>query len=298
MSDPILEINVAGWVASAKADPVAYQQRQTVEITLNAIARTAPLRGKMFLKGGILMGLAYDSPRQTADIDLTTALEVEGSVGDAVRKLLDSEFPRAAAELGYADLIVKTHSVKHLPKGKFPNANFPALKLKIASAKRRTPQERALRRGKASDVMIDVDISFNEPLPQIQVLKLTGGQELHAYGLADLIAEKFRAMLQQVPRHRNRPQDVYDLDRLIARNEIANALQAQILDALVVKCQARQLEPTRASLDDPEIKRRAGAAWRSLELELGEVPDFEGCFARVAEFYRNLPWSAASPERV
>lgn len=27
-----------------------------------------------------------------------------------------------------------------------------------------------------------------------------------------------------------------------------------------------------------------------MELELGEVPDFEGCFMRVSAFYRNLPW--------
>ena len=130
----------------------------------------------MFLKGGILMGLAYDSPRQTTDIDLTTALAVEGGVGDEVRKLLDSEFPRAAAALGYADLILKTHSVKLLPKGKFPDAKYPALKLKIASAKRGTTQEKTLQEGKIP-VVIDVDISFNEPLPRIQVLELTGGQE-------------------------------------------------------------------------------------------------------------------------
>ena len=292
MSDPIFKVNVAEWVERAKADPVAYQQRQTVEITLNVIARTAPLKGKMFLKGGILMGLAYDSPRQTVDIDLTTTLAVEGGVGDKVRKLLDLEFPRAAAALGYADLIVKTHSVKPQPKTIFKTADFPALKLKIASAKRGTPQEKAIREGKAPDVMIDVDISFNEPLLQIQVLELTGGQELLAYGLGDLIAEKYRAILQQVPRNRYRRQDAYDLDRLIAHNEIDDALQAQILDALVAKCQARQLKPTRASLDDPEIKKRAGAGWRSMELELGEVPDFEVCFARVAECYRNLPWGA------
>ena len=198
MSDPIVNVNVAEWVERARADPVAYQQRQTVEITLNAIARTAPLKVEMFLKGGILMGLAYDSPRQTTDIDLTTALAVEGGVGDEVRKLLDSEFPRAAAALGYADLILKTHSAKLLPKGKFPDAKYPALKLKIASAKRGTTQEKTLQEGKIP-VAIDVDISFNEPLPQIQVLELTGGQELRAYGLVDLIAEKYRAMLQQVP---------------------------------------------------------------------------------------------------
>lgn len=296
MSDPNVSVNVAEWVERAKANPVAYQQRQTVEITLNAIAMTAGLKTRMFLKGGILMGLAYDSPRQTTDIDLTTALAVGGGVGDEVRKLLDSEFPRAAAALGYADLILKTHSVKLLPKGKFPNTKYSALKLKIASAKRGTTQEKTLQEGK-TPVVIDVDISFNEPLLQIQVLELTGGQELRAYGLVDLIAEKYRAMLQQVLRHRNRPQDVYDLDRLIVRNEIGGALHAQILDALVAKCRAREIEPTHASLDDPEIKTRAGADWRSMDLELGELPDFEGCYTRVSEFYRNLPWSIIEDHR-
>ena len=291
MSDPIFTVNVAEWVDSVKADPIAYQQRQTVEMTLNAIAMATALKEKMFLKGGILMGLAYDSPRQTTDIVLTTALAVEGGVGDKVRKLLDPTFPRAIAALGYADLIVTTHSVKPQPKKFFLDAQFPALKLKIASAKRGTPQEKAIREGKAPDVMIDVDISFNEPWPQIQVLELTGGQELLAYGLADLVAEKYRALLQQVPRNRYRRQDVYDLDRLIARNEIDDALQAQTLDALVVKCKARQIEPTHASLDAPEIKKRAGANWRSMGLELGELPDFEDCFTRVSEFYRSLPWS-------
>ena len=94
--------------------------------------------------------------------------------------------------------------MKTQPKAIFPDAKFPALKLKIASAKRGTAQERALQNGKAP-VVIDADISFNEPMLQIQVLELTGGQELFAYGLVDLIAEKYRAILQQVPRNRYRP---------------------------------------------------------------------------------------------
>ena len=209
----------------------------------------------MFLKGGILMGLAYDSPRQTADIDFTTTLAHVGDAGDMVRMQLDSMFPRAAATLGYADLVVKTHSVKKLPKA-IPNAAFPALKLKIGSARRDTAQERALQTGQAS-VVIDTDISFNEPVLQTQVLVLTGGRELLAYSLVDLMAEKYRAILQQVTRKRNRRQDVYDLDWLIVYNEIDEGLQKQILTTLGVKCQERQIEPTRASLDDPEVKRRA-----------------------------------------
>ena len=32
------------------------------------------------------------------------------------------------------------------------------------------------------------------------------------------------------------------------------------------------------------------AEWGTKKLELGEVPNFEDCHARVAEFYRNLAW--------
>ena len=292
MPEPNLKIDVAKWVENAKADPVAYQQRQTVEIVLNAIAITTPLNAKMFLKGGILMGLAYDSPRQTTDIDMSTSFMVGSEIGDRVKTLLDSAFPRAAAALGYADLVLKTHSVKKMPKKTiFEKADFPALKLKIAYAKRGTRQEKALREGKSPGV-IDLDISFNETLRQIRVLELTGGQKLRAYGLVDLIAEKYRAMLQQVPRRRNRRQDVYDLDLLIRTHEFDDILRAQILDVFIAKCRSRHIEPTRSSLDDPEVKRRSRAEWQTMELELGEVPNFESCFARVSEFYQNLPWKS------
>ena len=293
MLDPF-KIDVAAWVESARANPVLYQQRQTIEITLHAIARTAPLHTKMCLKGGILMGLVHGSPRQTTDIDLTAVgLQVEDGVGDEIRRLLDSAFPAAAAALGYPDLVIKTHSVKKRPKEAiFKTADFPALQLKIASARRGTPQEKALRSGKPAGVLVGVDISFNEPLSEIQVLKMTGGRELLAYSLVDLIAEKYRAMIQQVTRRRQRRQDAYDLDRLIMRNEVDEECRSQILKVFVTKCGARKLDPTRASLDDPEIKKRSGADWDTMKLELGDLPEFEGCFARVREFYRNLPWDS------
>ena len=187
------------------------------------------------------MGLVHGSPRQTTDIDLTAVgLQVEDGVGDEIRRLLDSAFPAAAAVLGYPDLVIKTHSVKKRPKGIFKTADFPALQLKIASARRGTPQEKDLRSGKPAGVLIGVDISFNEPLSEIQVLEMTGGRELLAYSLVDLIAEKYRAMLQQVTRRRQRRQDAYDLDRLIMRNEVDEECRSQILKVFVTKCGARK----------------------------------------------------------
>ena len=294
MSDSVIEveIDVAAWVARARADPVAWRRRQTIEITLNAIAMTARLNASMFLKGGILMGLAYDSPRQTADIDLTTDMAAENDVGERIREFLDAAFPRAAAALGYDRLTVRIHSLKLMPNGKFDTAEAPALKLKVAYAPRGTRQEAALRSGSSPSV-IDLDVSFNEPMRHTRILRLAGGRKLRAYGIVDLVSEKYRAMLQQPSRKRNRRQDVYDLDLLIAGGAVDDAPRPRILDALVEKCRARRIEPSRGALDDPEIKRRAGVGWQSMELELDEVPEFEACYERVAGFYRDLPWDRA-----
>ena len=290
MSDTVLRVDVAEWVERVRSDPVAYQQRQTTEIVLNAVAMLGPLGARMVLKGGILVGLAYNSPRQTTDIDLTADFPVNSPIRDKVRDLLRSAFPRVATSLGYPDLVLGIHSIQYLPKGLFATAKFPALKLKVASARRGTASEEALQEGKPTNCVIDVDISFNEPMHEIQVLELTGGQELLAYSLVELIAEKLRAVLQQVGRRRNRRQDVYDLDRLIGEQQIDDDLCAQILEVFVEKCRSRGIEPSRASLDDPEVKRRSAAEWDTMKLELGEVPNFEDCYARVAEFYRSLPW--------
>lgn len=290
MPDAPLKIKVAEWVSRAEADPTAYQLRQTVEVTLNAIAITVPLNARMFLKGGILMGLAYNSPRQTLDIDMTTNFTSDDNVDREILEQLNSALPRAAAALGYANLLVKASSVKRYPSDTvFKTAEFPALKLKIVSARRKTKQEIAFHKGKAPCV-IDLDISYNEPLKQIQVLELTGGQELLAYSLVDLTAEKYRAMLQQEPRNRYRRQDVYDLDLLITENQIDDDCREQVLDAFIEKSQSRHLEPTQDSLDEPAVKERASAEWETMALELGDLPDFEDCFTRVLEFYRNLPW--------
>ncbi|MCY3629527.1 MAG: nucleotidyl transferase AbiEii/AbiGii toxin family protein, partial [Bacteroidetes bacterium] len=67
MSKHLLEVNVAAWAKEAREDPVVYQQRQTIDVVLNTIAITVPLSTKMFLKGGLLMGLVYSSPRQSID---------------------------------------------------------------------------------------------------------------------------------------------------------------------------------------------------------------------------------------
>ena len=226
---------------------------------------TVPLNTNLVLKGGILLGLAYGSPRQTTDIDLTAAFAADRDIGHRIGELLNTAFPRAAASLGYADLVVRTQSASRRPKHNFVQAEFPALKLKIAYVRPR--HERAEGAKRRNSLKRDRSrYLIHEPLNHLQLLQLTGGQELFAYGLVELVAEKYRALLQQVPRNRYRRQDVYDLDVLIPDILADGIAPRDILEALREKCYARDVDPDRQSLDNTAVKNRAGRDWNTMEL--------------------------------
>lgn len=113
---------------------------------------------------------------------------------------------------------------------------------------------------------------------------------VRAYGLNDLIAEKFRSLLQQVSINRFRRQDVYDLNLLLA-GERDRADPAAILNSLKEKAGSRGIEVRPESLDDPEVKRRAKEECHTLADEVaGRLPDFDAAYAHLIGFYRSLPW--------
>lgn len=286
-----ITVNIAEWVDRAKADPLAYVERQATEVFLAALAMAEPYAHQVFLKGGILMGVVYGSPRQTGDIDFTTIIDPEPGIAERLAEALNANFPRAAAELGYPDLLCNVQSWRYFPKGEdFPKNDGPAVKLGIGYARRGSKQEPHWARGKAPD-KLEVDISFKEPVGAIQVVRLAETNfRVKAYSLLDLMAEKLRALLQQEGRNRFRRQDIYDLDALLQRFSLDDEEKQRLLDLLQTKCTARGVTASAEALSQPEIVRRARSEWHTLALEIGEVPDFDACFARVDVFYRSLPW--------
>ncbi|MCB9958933.1 MAG: nucleotidyl transferase AbiEii/AbiGii toxin family protein [Rhodospirillaceae bacterium] len=292
--DPnVLFVDIAEWVERARTDQVAYLERQATEVVLAAIGMTAALKNRVFLKGGILMGVAYHSLRQTADVDFTTTLPANQDSFVEISNGLATSLPRAAAELGYPDLVCQVQSHKFYPTPEtFDCARGPALRVKIAYARRGSSQAQKIPNGNCPDVL-SIDISFREPVGAIQILKLgQASGQIAAYSLADLLAEKLRALLQQPIRKRNRRQDIYDIASLIGRFPIGKPERSQIHKLLLRKCAARDLTPTATSLSESEVRERAGRDWHTLRLEIGEVPDFDACFARVEEFYKSLPWGS------
>lgn len=225
-------------------------------------------------------------------MDLTARFPANDSTAKEVWAALDSALDQARVYLGYDRLHARVQSVRELPRQHYPNAEFPALKIKIGYAQD-TGQIKRLNEGKASNV-VQIDISFNEPMQHVQVLDLDGGQSLYAYGYIDLVAEKYRAMLQQPVRNRARRQDAYDLHHLITSGALNEVDKDTLHAALIKKCLPHGITPARDSLDDPAVRERSARDWGTLALEIGsaELPAFEVCYETATAFYKELPWSS------
>lgn len=286
----IVDVDVRAWVEAAKTDQVRYRDRQVTEIVLAAIGVAPNLKRALVLKGGAVMALAFKSERVTGDVDFSADADPE-VFADLVVKELNALLPKTAITLGYIDLLCRVQSVKKMPKAKnFEEHDFPALLVRIGSAVRGTGEEKRLDIGQATRVL-DMEISFRDQVYAFQELTLTdAGVAVRAFTLHELIAEKFRALLQQPIRNRYRRQDVYDIAFLVETNQLSDEDRAHILTTLIEKCRTRNIDPSITSIDDPEIAKRAEADWNTLRLELSDLPPFEDRFAIVRELYVSLPW--------
>ena len=287
-------VDIKSWIDRARRDPVAYVERQATEIVLSAIGGLPGYGSRIFLKGGILMALVYQSPRGTADMDFTTDLTASPDLPEKLRESINKELPRAAARLGFPDLVLRVQTVKEQPRPfKTADLRFPALDVTIAYAKRGSRGERHVTGGHGSNI-VELEVSFNEPIHAIEIVRFGAqGPSFSAYALTDLIAEKFRALLQQVLRNRYRRQDVYDIAFLAERFPPDEGERAAILESFRDKCAARGIAPTVDSISNPEVSARARAEWETLRQEIGELPDFVECFQKVEALYRSLPWAAS-----
>ena len=286
----IVDVDVRAWVEAARADPTRYRDRQVTEIVLTAIGLAPSLHANLVLKGGAAMALAFKSIRVTGDVDVTSMVE-PADLAEKLTPELNDLLPRTAIKLGYLDLLCQVQSVKKMPRAEtFEDHDFPALRVRIGSAKRGTSEAAKLAEGKASRVL-DVEISFRDHVYTFQELNLKGaGVAVRTFTIHELVAEKLRALLQQPVRKRNRRQDVYDIAFLIDGHDFDDDDKTIILATLIEKCRSRGIDARQNSMDDPEIKQRAQADWDTLALEIGDLPPFDERFALMRDLYISLPW--------
>ncbi|MCA6573918.1 MAG: nucleotidyl transferase AbiEii/AbiGii toxin family protein [Pseudanabaena sp.] len=281
--------DIKDWVEEASTTSNK-EFRQAVHTILSSIASDSDLKANMILKGGILLAIRYKSHRFTTDIDFSTEKPRGGEITeDGVRKSLDSSLAQMVEELDY-DLDCRVQSSKLQPRD--VKSTYPSIKMKVGYAYKGTPQHKRLLSLQSPNT-ISIDYSLNEATPNIEDLKLNLEEGILAYSLTDLIAEKYRSLLQQVSRNRNRRQDVYDINLLVERfGDINDFERSKILNSLIIKSKAREISPDINSFEDPDLKSRAQKDYHTLKDEIeSELPDFDDLFQKVSDFYRSLPWS-------
>lgn len=286
-----LDLPIDAWVAEVKSDPIAHRNRQVTHILLAAIGMTKGLHDTMVLKGGTLMMLAFGSPRGTQDVDFSVSATPEPFT-EQLSTTLDPALQRAAAQLGYLDIVCRVQKLKKMPRpATFENDIGAALKITIGHARRDTNEETRLAARQAPRAL-QVDLSFNEPMLHSTHAQLgRPAVTIRAYTPEDVIGEKLRALIQQPIRNRQRRQDVYDIAWLLEAHDPDALTRQRIFESMIGKAEARDLTLSVDSFDDPEIKRRAEMDWNTLQLEIGDLPPFESLFERVRAFYRSLPWN-------
>ena len=269
--------------------------RRVVHIILNAISSHHEFQPEMIMKGGILMAIAYHSGRFTKDIDFSTPKHYyEFQKGQAVFiENLNSAIKLGAEETNYG--IACSIQSSEIRPG--PTGNYQTLHLSIGySYKSDTNSMRRLSAGQATKI-VKLDYSFNETVGDFGIVDAGGTEGLQTYGKLTLIAEKYRALLQQASvtggraRGSDRGQDVYDIYTLLTKYPITDDQKIHLLQIMVDKAKSRELVIDRSSILDPTVASRAKNRYENLVDEIdGELLNFDAAFNELIQFYVSLPW--------
>lgn len=276
------------WVEQEE-NPLNREFREAVHTILFAIGRCQNIATQMIMKGAILLAIRYNCIRHTTDIDFSTEMKSAEFDKDKFLSELSESLIIATEALDYG-LACRVQSAKFHPPS--PEASFPTLKIKIGYAYTADiNSHKRLLKGNSSKV-VEIDYSFNEATYNLEDIALKKGGKLLAYSYIDLIAEKYRAILQQQKRNRSRRQDIYDLYYLFTHgNPPSRADKYKILESLIKKAAAREITADRLSMRDPEIIRRSKHEYHNLKSEIiGDLPEFDTAYNHVQSFYESLPW--------
>jgi len=175
---------------------------------------------------------------------------------------------------------------------KSPEASFPTLQISIGYAPRSNPSHLRRLQAKQSSTKVQIDYSFDEAVFDVEILALEDGEQLKAYSLTNLLAEKYRSLLQQPIRRRTRRQDVFDIHMLLTRCAALSGIeQSRLLRQVIDSCKARGIAATQVAMTDALVREMARADYHGLADEIDEeLPDFDSAYAMIQAFYEGLPW--------
>jgi predicted nucleotidyltransferase component of viral defense system len=277
---PVSLEEVPQWAKENAATQDEARRRFVQFVIIESLARGLP--GKLSFKGGNALRFCYHNPRSTTDIDYTAGAEF-GDDPDGVRSQLDPPLQQFSQEYGIACRVQAVHRNPSSAAATKPTYeisvgwSFPGFRNFPGFLESEAP----------SSAIIPVEISINDIVCETIIDELEGGRHvgIEVCALEDIVAEKLRALLQQIARNRNRPQDVYDISRLLRVNSLD---EAKVARYFVAKCQDRGVLAAKSSFVD-EVRERASVDYEQLASStMDDFVPFGEAWGQVAEFVSRL----------
>lgn len=281
--------DIPEWVGKSNNIPSNF--KKAVHIILTAISLDSDLSSVMVMKGGILMGVKYGSERFTTDIDFSNDNPLSEDDLSKVKERLQNALDQANVDI-LNGIQCRLQSIIRQPKKE--DAPFPSLKIKIGYAETKNGKQISrLKEGKSSDI-VSIDYSFNEYTGSTEKISLTNSETINCYSLTSMISEKFRSILQQEFRNRNRRQDVYDLYILISNFSNKSEEEKEIvLQELIDKSKNKGIDSylNKEGLGREEIINRSKHAYDDMKDEIsGDLIEFDVAYGFIKSYFESLPW--------
>jgi predicted nucleotidyltransferase component of viral defense system len=279
---PIRLSELNEWAARNRVTSDEARRRFVQFVVLDSLA-AANVAKSLAFKGGNALRFGYGYPRSTFDLDFTATNLEEDSA--AIRSIIDEAVREGSRDF---EIKCKVSSVHRNPRSL--DRTLPTYTVKVAYS---FPGDRAfadfLESSKPSTTVVPVDISFNDIVCETVVVHFGGVTTtgIRICTLNDIVAEKLRAILQQVVRNRTRPQDVYDISRVV-RLDRAKIDLSKVRSYVAEKCRARDIVFSERAFDE-SIRARAQYGYDELRGDLGDqfIP-FEEAWEDVVSFAREL----------
>jgi predicted nucleotidyltransferase component of viral defense system len=227
-------------------------------VVLASMSLSARLASGVAFKGGNALRFAHGNQRSTLDLDFSAESGFPDSPAD-IKNLMD-----VALKIGERRYQVKARcqSIHRKPPGF--EKTMPTYSIKVCY---QLPGDRyyqnideRLAAGKTLSDVVEVEISLNDVLCETGEAQLgPGAGPLRICTLEDIIAEKLRALLQQVPRNRSRPQDVFDIASMLRKHADSIDL-GKVSSFLIRKSEARQIVATKRAFDET-VKKKAETSY-------------------------------------
>jgi predicted nucleotidyltransferase component of viral defense system len=259
-------------------------RRRFVQFVVLECFAASDIAKSLAFKGGNALRFGYGYPRSTVDLDFT-ARDLEDDAAN-VRHIIDSAVRSESESFG---IKCKVSSIRRNPQNLARSR--PTYVVNVAYS---FPSDRRTFADFFSNEtprvpVVPVEITFNDVVCETVFVHFgsddTAGIEICT--LNDILAEKLRAILQQVVRNRNRPQDVYDVAR-IGRIDRANIDLGKVKNYIAQKCEAREIVFTEEAFD-VEVRSRAKYGYDELRADLGDhFIAFDDAWLEVVSIVREL----------